>query len=89
MGANPVLRLVAPLFLKVFTQSAAAGARPTLYAATEAEPGSYTGPGRFGETRGAIGPAKLQPLAQDEALARQLWQVSEELTGLHYPWSGS
>jgi len=24
--------------------------------------------------------------AADEELARKLWQVSEELTGLHYPW---
>jgi len=86
MGANPVLRVVAPVFLKIFTQSALAGARPTLYAATVAEPGSYTGPRRFGETRGPIGPAKLLPLAQDEALAKQLWTVSEELTGLHYAW---
>jgi NAD(P)-dependent dehydrogenase (short-subunit alcohol dehydrogenase family) len=86
MGANAFLRYAAPPFLKVFTQSALAGARPTLYAATEAQPGSYTGPGRFGETRGPIGAAKLLPIAQDEALARQLWTVSEELTGLHYPW---
>jgi len=78
--------VAAPVFLKIFTQSAVAGARPTLYAATEAEPGSYTGPGRFGETRGPIGPAKLLPLARDEALAHQLWTVSEDLTGLHYPW---
>ncbi|MCW2494097.1 oxidoreductase [Jatrophihabitans sp.] len=89
MGANPVLRYVAPVFLKVFTQSATAGARSTLYAATAAEPGSYTGPGRFGETRGPIGKAKRLPLADDEALARQLWTVSEELTGLHYPWTSS
>jgi len=87
MGANPVLRLAAPVFLKIFTQSALAGARASLYAATEAEPGSYTGPRRFGETRGPIGPAKLLPLAKDEALGRQLWSVSEELTGLHYAWS--
>ena len=86
MGANPLLRFVGPAFLKVFTQSALAGARPTLYAATEAAPGSYPGPGRFGETRGPIGPAKRLPLADDEALARQLWTVSEDLTGLHYPW---
>jgi NAD(P)-dependent dehydrogenase (short-subunit alcohol dehydrogenase family) len=86
MGANPFMRTVAPLFVKVFTQSAAAGARPTLYAATEAAPGSYTGPQRFGETRGPIGPARLSTLAADEKLARRLWQVSEELTGFHYPW---
>jgi hypothetical protein len=72
------------VFVKLFTQSATAGARAVLYAATEAEPGSYTGPQRFGETRGSIGPARLSPLAQDEKLAHRLWQVSEEMTGLRY-----
>ncbi|MEP7019120.1 MAG: oxidoreductase [Pseudonocardiales bacterium] len=86
MGANLFMRKVAPAFVKVFTQSARAGARATLYAATEAEPGSYTGPQRLGETRGPIGAAKLSRSAQDEELARRLWLVSEELTGFHYPW---
>jgi NAD(P)-dependent dehydrogenase (short-subunit alcohol dehydrogenase family) len=86
MGASALMRTVAPMLVKVFTQSAAAGARPTLFAATEAEPGSYTGPQRFGETRGRIGPARLSPSAQDQQLGRRLWQVSEELTGLRYPW---
>jgi NAD(P)-dependent dehydrogenase (short-subunit alcohol dehydrogenase family) len=86
MGASTFMRTVAPMLVKVFTQSAAAGARPTLYAATQAEPGSYTGPQRFGETRGRIGPARLSPFARDERLARRLWQVSEDLTGLRYPW---
>jgi NAD(P)-dependent dehydrogenase (short-subunit alcohol dehydrogenase family) len=86
MGASPFMRVVAPLFVKVFTQSAAAGARAVLYAATEAEPGSYTGPQLFGETRGPIGSARLSALAQDEKLARRLWQVSEEMTGLRYAW---
>jgi NAD(P)-dependent dehydrogenase (short-subunit alcohol dehydrogenase family) len=86
MGANRFMRTVAPVFVKAFTQSAMAGARPTLYAATEAEPGSYTGPQRFGETRGPIGPARLSTFARDPELARRLWQVSEELTGFHYPW---
>jgi NAD(P)-dependent dehydrogenase (short-subunit alcohol dehydrogenase family) len=89
MGANPVIRRAAPIFLALFTQSAAAGARATLYAATEAEPGSFTGPGRFAESRGAIGPAKLSAEAQDEKLARRLWQVSEEMTGFHYRWPNS
>lgn len=86
MGANTVMRTVAPVFLRVFTQSPAAGARPVLYAATEAAPGSYTGPQLFGETRGRVGPARLSPQARDEKLARRLWQVSEELTGFRYHW---
>jgi len=86
MGASWVMRTVAPVFVKLFTQSAAAGARPTLYAATQAEPGSYTGPQRLGETRGPIGPARLSSFARDEALGRRLWQISEELTGFRYAW---
>jgi NAD(P)-dependent dehydrogenase (short-subunit alcohol dehydrogenase family) len=86
MGASAFMRTVAPLFLKVFTQSAVAGARATLYAATVAEPGSYTGPQRFGETRGRIGPAKRSSFAEDEKLQHRLWQVSEDMTGFHYPW---
>jgi hypothetical protein len=86
MGASPFMHLVAPLVVKIFTQSAAAGARATLFAATAAEPGSYTGPQWLGETRGPIGRARMSSYAQDEKLARRLWQVSEEMTGLRYPW---
>jgi NAD(P)-dependent dehydrogenase (short-subunit alcohol dehydrogenase family) len=86
MGANPLMRIAGPIFLKLFVQSAAAGARATLYAAIEAEPGTYTGPQWFGETRGPIGTARLSTYAQDEKLARRLWQVSEEMTGLRYEW---
>jgi NAD(P)-dependent dehydrogenase (short-subunit alcohol dehydrogenase family) len=86
MGATPFMRIVGSAFFKAFTQSPSAGARATLYAATEAEPGSYTGPQRFGETRGSIGTARLSAQAQDEKLARRLWQVSEEMTGFRYQW---
>lgn len=86
MGARLLTRTFGPPLLKVFTQSSAAGARASLYAATEADPGSYTGPRRFGETRGPIGPARLSAQARDEKLARRLWQVSEELTGFRYGW---
>ena len=86
MGANPFLRVVGPAFLRIFTQSSAAGARPSLFAATEGGPGSYTGPQHFGQSRGAIGPARKSEFAKDEELARQLWAVSEDLTGFRYPW---
>ena len=87
MGASRLIRTLGPAFLKVFTQSAEVGARATLFAATQAAAGTYTGPTRFGETRGAIGPARWSPLAQDQRLGRRLWQVSEDLTGFRYPWS--
>jgi NAD(P)-dependent dehydrogenase (short-subunit alcohol dehydrogenase family) len=86
IGANPFVRTLGPPFGKVFLQSAAAGATAPLYAATVADPGSYTGPQHIRETRGPIGPAKLSRLAQDTSLARRLWSVSEDLTGFRYPW---
>jgi NAD(P)-dependent dehydrogenase (short-subunit alcohol dehydrogenase family) len=86
MGANRLVRLTAPYFMPVLFQSAAKGANPTLYAATEAEPGSYTGPTRFREQRGAIGPARLSSAARDDELGRRLWQLSEDLTGVSFPW---
>ena len=86
MGANPVVRALAPAALRLAFQSAAAGANPSLYAATEAAPGSYTGPQWLGETRGPIGPARLSPHAEDDQLAERLWERSEELTGASWRW---
>lgn len=52
-----------------FLQSAARGALPTLYAATQDVPGgSYWGPRGFREWRGAPGPAEVFLHAQNEAL---------------------
>jgi hypothetical protein len=70
--------------MPVLFQSAARGADPTLYAATAAEPGSYTGPQRLRESRGPIGPAKLSRYARDEDLGRRLWELSERLTGVTF-----
>ena len=86
VGASWWGRLAAPPLLRIVAQSPTKGARPTLFAATEARPGEYTGPTRLGDTRGRIGPARLASLAQDETLGKQLWLLSEELTGLHYDW---
>ncbi|HEY0264016.1 MAG TPA: SDR family oxidoreductase [Granulicella sp.] len=69
----------------VFLNTEEQGALPTLYAATapEAVSGGYYGPQGFQEMRGGdVGPAKVAPQARDEAAARRLWQVCEELTGL-------
>jgi NAD(P)-dependent dehydrogenase (short-subunit alcohol dehydrogenase family) len=84
MGANGLIRLTAPFFMPVLFQSATKGANATLYAATVAEPGSYTGPQRMGESRGPIGPARLSRHARDEDLARRLWDLSEQLTGVTF-----
>lgn len=84
MGANPLVRAVSPLVTKVLFQSARAGANPTLYAATAAEPGSYTGPQWVRESRGPVGPARLSRCARDEELALELWELSESQTGVTF-----
>ena len=86
MGANPVVRVAVPWVMRVVLQSAAAGAKPILYAAAAAEPGSYTGPRRLRESRGPAGPARLSTLAQDPSLASRLWQFSQDLTGVEFRW---
>jgi NAD(P)-dependent dehydrogenase (short-subunit alcohol dehydrogenase family) len=71
---------------RLLAQSEEDGALPTLYAATADVPGnSYAGPSHLFEQRG---PAKLvgrSRQAQDMDAARRLWEVSEELTGVHFP----
>lgn len=66
------------------SQSAAAGALPTLFAATspDAKGGVMYGPDGFYELKGSPALAKIVPAAQDKAVWRKLWQVSEDLTGL-------
>ncbi|KFL29857.1 short-chain dehydrogenase [Devosia riboflavina] len=65
-------------------QPAAQGALPTLYAATSpaAVPGAYYGPHAFGEIRGYPAFSKVPERAADQAVARRLWQVSEQLAGI-------
>ncbi len=72
-------KIVAPLI----SQSAAAGALPTLYAATAPgiTPGFYAGPQGFMDLRGPPGPAKMMSQAQDQAVAKKLWAAAERFTG--------
>ncbi len=75
---------------RVFAQSAERGALPILYAATspDAEPGAYYGPDGFGEFRGSPKRTKAIPAAYEAETATRLWDISEELTGVHYPLGG-
>ena len=85
MGANWFMhRIVSPYILPLIFQSAAAGANPSLYAATLAAPGSYSGSTRFHENRGPVGPARLSKYAADDDLGRKLWTLSEEKTGVTF-----
>jgi NAD(P)-dependent dehydrogenase (short-subunit alcohol dehydrogenase family) len=78
-----VFRFAAPL-VGLFLNSAAMGAWPALQAATDpqAEPGGYYGPQGMGEMKGRSGEAKRTAQAQDPELARRLWDVSVEMTGI-------
>jgi len=78
------------LFMKLgnlaIAQSLEAGALPTLYAALEEIPGdSYAGPDGPGEMRGKPKLVGRSKAARDEGVARRLWEVSEELTGVSFP----
>ena len=71
---------------KILAQSDAAGALPTLFAATQDLPSdSYVGPDRMMEQRGhptLVGRSAAASNAED---AKRLWQLSEELTAVRYP----
>ncbi len=70
----------------LFGQSEEGGARPTLYAATADIPGnSFAGPSGFMESRGAAKLVGRTAQAKDMDVARRLWEVSEELTGVTFP----
>lgn len=64
------------------------GIKPTLYAAVspDARGAAYYGPRGFYETvRGGVTFAGVPRLARSEADMRELWQLSERLTGVRYP----
>jgi NAD(P)-dependent dehydrogenase (short-subunit alcohol dehydrogenase family) len=75
--------LVGPLF-KLVLNSAAKGAWPALQAATAPDivPGGYYGPQQLGGARGPSGVATRTPQSRDPALARRLWDVSVQMTGI-------
>ncbi len=75
---------------RVVAQSDATGALPQLYAATmpDVKGGEYFGPDRLFENRGHPKRVGSTSRSRREADARRLWEVSEELTGVTYPWPG-
>ena len=76
-------RTAASLGDKLFAQSAARGALPILFAAAspEARGGTMIGPDGIGEIRGYPTEVPVGKHALDEAMARRVWTLSEELTG--------
>jgi NAD(P)-dependent dehydrogenase (short-subunit alcohol dehydrogenase family) len=86
-GGGGLKGLGAKIVGSFMSHSAAAGAVPTLFAATSAEatPSGYYGPNGFYELKGPVAPAAIFPQAKDEAVAAKLWEVSERLTGVKWP----
>ena len=71
---------------RLFAQTDEAGAGPTLCAATHDLPGaSYVGPDGIGEHRGYPTLVGRSAEASDVQLAKRLWTLSEELTGVRFP----
>jgi NAD(P)-dependent dehydrogenase (short-subunit alcohol dehydrogenase family) len=79
-------RLLTAFGNRLFAQDEHGGALPTLYAAVADIPGdSFAGPSGFMERRGAPKLVARSAAAQDMDVARRLWDVSEELTGVRFP----
>jgi NAD(P)-dependent dehydrogenase (short-subunit alcohol dehydrogenase family) len=73
---------------RLFAQTDEAGARPILFAASQDLPGaSYVGPDGLGERRGYPTLVGRTAAASDVEMAKRLWALSEELTGVEFPRS--
>ncbi len=71
-------------------QPAEMGVLPVLYAATvpDAVGGSYIGPSSMFEMRGYPEVVSSNRKSHDDSVARQLWSLSEQLTGVNYNFGG-
>ncbi|WAC54296.1 oxidoreductase [Gordonia sp. SL306] len=71
---------------KIFAQSAAAGALPSLYAATspDATSGTFYGPTQMFGAHGAPGISGYNKRADDKAIRDGLWTTSEKLTDIGF-----
>jgi NAD(P)-dependent dehydrogenase (short-subunit alcohol dehydrogenase family) len=85
-SSNRLLNLLAAIGNRTVAQDEQHGALPTLFAALADVPGdSYAGPGGFMEMRGQPRLVDRSDAAKDTAVARRLWDVSEQLTGVRFP----
>jgi NAD(P)-dependent dehydrogenase (short-subunit alcohol dehydrogenase family) len=81
-----VVDMVSAVGNRLLAQDEDGGALPTLYSATADIPGnSFAGPGGFMEQRGAPKLVGRTDAAKDARVARRLWDVSEDLTGVRFP----
>jgi len=70
----------------VFSQQPPDGALPSLYAATAPDVcgGEYFGPSGFAGCLGPPGRARSSAASRNTAVAKRLWEVSEQLTGVRF-----
>lgn len=81
---SPEFRFLNP----IFSQNAAQGALPILYAATatDVQNGEFFGPKGFLEMKGSPKRVKSSRASHDLELAQKLWNVSETMTKVQYAW---
>jgi len=86
LQGSSLLESLAALSNRLFAQSAAMGALPTLYAATAADVngGDYIGPDGLAETWGYPKKVRSSARSHDTGAAARLWDISEALTGVKY-----
>jgi len=85
-SGRKLMDVISTLGNRLLAQDENGGAEPTLYAALAEIPGnSYAGPGGFLEQRGAPKLVGRTKAAMDMDVARRLWDVSEQLTGVSWP----
>jgi hypothetical protein len=86
MQGSSLLEAGAGLMNRLFSQSAAMGALPTLYAATapDVRGGEYFGPGGFAEMWGSPKKVRSSARSHDAADAARLWEISEDATGVRF-----
>jgi NAD(P)-dependent dehydrogenase (short-subunit alcohol dehydrogenase family) len=90
-GPTGVDVAVMKLSNRVIAQTDEMGALPSLFAATAPglEGGTFVGPDGFLEQRGHPKPVAPNSAARDQDVARRLWEVSEEMTGVRFEPAGA
>jgi NAD(P)-dependent dehydrogenase (short-subunit alcohol dehydrogenase family) len=82
---NPLQHALLAVGNRVLAQSDEQGALPTLYAATQdVPPAGYVGPDGLQEARGYPTLVGRSAAASDGTTARELWELSERLTGVAF-----
>jgi hypothetical protein len=86
MAGSRLMESIMEIGNRQFSQSAAMGALPTLYAATspDARGGDYIGPDGFMENNGHPKKTTSTARSHDRQAAARLWEVSEQLTAVRY-----